>query len=87
MPDNPLKKEILRLISAIDDEQQLKMISAILERLSSDTNVADDLLPDEMASILLAEQELDSGISHSESWNTHLNRLKSGISSSNNKAG
>jgi hypothetical protein len=87
MPDNPLKKEILRLISAIDDEQQLKMISSILERLSSDTKASDDLLPDEMASILLAEQELDSGISHSESWNAHLNRLKSGISSSNNKAG
>lgn len=87
MPENPLKEEIFRLINSIDDEQQLKMISSIIGQLSSDLKTSDDLLPDELASILLAEQELDIGVSHNESWNDHLNRLKSGISTSNNKAG
>ncbi|MCA6361858.1 MAG: hypothetical protein IM638_02385 [Bacteroidetes bacterium] len=82
-----LKEEIIRHINSIDDEQQLKMLSAIIEQLPMINETSEDLTPDEIASILKADQEIEAGTIHTESWHAHLNRLRTEISHSKNKAG
>lgn len=82
-----LKEEIIRLVKLIDNEQQLKMLSAIIEQLPMISQTSEDLTPEEIASILQADQEIETGIIHTETWNEHLIRLRTEISHSKNKAG
>jgi hypothetical protein len=82
-----LKEEIIRIIHSIDNVQQLKMLSAIIEQLPMISQTSEDLTPEEIAFILQADQEIEAGIIHTESWNEHLNRLRTEISHSKNKAG